>query len=106
MEYAGSERRKYPRVGCHFIVTYRPLIGNEEKSDTSQLKNISLGGMLFTACEPFGQGANLALRIRLPVAYNPIMPTGKVIETRQIISGLVYDTRLEYSTMKEPDRQI
>ncbi len=106
MEYAGSEKRKCPRVGCHFLVTYRSLAGNEEKSDTSQLKNISLGGMLFTTAESFGPGANLALKIRLPLAHNPIMPTGKVIESRQIVPGLVYNTRLEFSSMNEYDRQI
>jgi len=106
MEYAGLERRKYPRVNCHFLVIYRALTSNLEKSDTSQLKNISLGGMLFTTAESFEQGANFALKIRLPIAPNPIMPTGKVIESRQVVSGLVYDTRLEFSSLNEDDRQI
>lgn len=104
MAYAGPERRKYPRLNCHFLVYYRMLEGNDE-IDLSQIKNVSLGGMLLTTSKPFEKRAKLALKIRLPGVY--IMPTGKVIESRQIGKVIpIYDTRLEFSDIGESDRQI
>jgi hypothetical protein len=61
--------------------------------------------MLFTSSEPFEKGTSLALKIRLPNVLNPIMPTAKVIESRELVKGVVYDTRVQFLAMKDTDRQ-
>lgn len=95
-EYAGTEKRKFARADCHFFVSYRQS-DVADKTDTSQLKNISAGGALFTASRFFEKGAMLYLKLRLPVSPYPLMLAGKVIESRQLAREYIYDTRIEFS---------
>ncbi|MDI6759097.1 MAG: PilZ domain-containing protein [Candidatus Omnitrophota bacterium] len=109
MTHKGQERRKHPRIGGRFIVSYRILEGDGDtktKRDITQTKNISLGGMLLTTNMQFKPGTNLALEIRLPFDPNPIMLIARVIESRQIIENLVYDTRLMFLAVDEQHRPI
>lgn len=91
VEYSGPQRRKAPRVAGNFVVAYRILEG-EAKSDMTQTKNVSLGGMLLTTNRKFPVGAKLALEIRLPVDPSPIMLVGSVVESKEVVSNLIYDT--------------
>jgi len=104
MAYLGAEKRKYPRINCHFLVYYHMLEGSNE-IDLSQMKNVSVGGMLLTTSKPFEKGAKLALKIRLPGVY--VESAGRIIESYPLQKGIpIYETRLEFSDMGESDRQI
>ncbi len=103
--YAGAERRKYPRANGRFIVSYR-VIPSSSGSDISQSKNLSLGGMLLTTNCQFPVGTNLALEIRLPFDPNPIMIIAKVLESREITKDIIYDTRLIFLAVDEKHRGI
>ncbi len=105
MNYAGPERRKYPRVNARFVVSYR-ILDDVDNVDISQTKNLSLGGMLLTTNIQFGIGTNLALEIRLPFDPNPIMIIAKVLESREISKDLIYDTRLTFLAIDERHRKI
>lgn len=106
MAHSGSEeKRKHPRITARFIVSYR-IMEEEDAADISQTKNISLGGMLLTTNREFKTGTNLALEIRLPFDPNPIMLIGKVLESREIIKDLIYDTRLLFLAIDEKHRKI
>ena len=105
MAYAGPDRRKAPRVTGRFIVSYRILEENE-KTDISQTKNISLGGMLLTTNRKFNAGTSLALELRLPFDPNPIMLIGKVVESREITKNLIYDTRISFLAVDEKHRGV
>jgi c-di-GMP-binding flagellar brake protein YcgR len=105
MNYTGPERRKQPRISARFIVSYR-VLEEEDAVDISQTKNMSLGGMLLTTNRAFEGGTKLALEIRLPFDPNPIMLVGKVLESREIIKDLIYDTRLEFLTVDEKHRKV
>jgi len=105
MTYAGPERRKQPRICARFIVSYR-VLEEEDAVDISQTKNMGLGGMLLTTNRVFEGGTKLALEIRLPFDPNPIMLVGKVLESREIIKDLIYDTRLEFLTVDEKHRKV
>ena len=104
-EYAGTEKRKYPRANGRFIVSYR-VIPNNSNADISQTKNLSLGGMLLTTNCQFPQGTNLALEIRLPFDPDPIMTIAKVLESIEITKGMIYDTRLAFLAMDEKHRKV
>lgn len=104
MDYTGSERRRHPRISARFIVSYR-VMEEEDAVDISQTKNMSLGGMLLTTNREFKSGTNLALEIRLPFDPDPIMLIGKVIESREIIKDLIYDTRLSFLAVDEKHRK-
>ncbi len=105
MSYAGPERRRVPRVSGRFIVSYR-ILEEADNADISQTKNLSLGGMLLTTNKQFTPGTNLALEIRLPFDPNPIMIIGKVIDSKQVIKDLIYDTRLQFIAVDEKHRGI
>lgn len=105
MTYTGPERRKHPRINARFIVSYR-IMEEEDAVDISQTKNMSLGGMLLTTNREFRPGINLALEIRLPFDPNPIMLIGKVLDSREVIKDLIYDTRLSFLAIDEKHRKI
>ncbi len=109
MTYKGQERRKHPRINGRFIISYRILEDGEDvksKRDITQTKNISLGGMLLTTNMQFKPGTNLALEIRLPFDPNPIMLIGKVVESRQVMENLIYDTRLMFLAIDEQHKHV
>lgn len=105
MAFDGAEKRRYPRIKANFIVSYRVL---EESGDidSSQTKNFSLGGMLFTTNRFFEKGTSLALRIRLPFESNPVEIAAKVVDSREIVKNLIYDTRIEFSPDEKQDGAI
>lgn len=105
MDYAGPERRKFPRVGGRFIVSYR-ILEEEDNVDISQTKNLSLGGMLLTTNRQFEAGTNIALEIRLPFDPNPIMLIARVLESREITKDLIYDTRLSFIAVDDRHRKV
>jgi hypothetical protein len=105
MDYGGPDRRKHPRISTRFIVSYR-ILEEEDAVDISQTKNVSLGGMLLTTNREFKPGTNLALEIRLPFDPNPIMLIAKVLDSREIIKDLIYDTRLSFLAIDEKHRKV
>lgn len=105
MAYTGDERRKHQRADGRFIVSYR-ILDEINNVDITQTKNISLGGMLLTTNKIFDSGTNLAIEIRLPFDPNPIMLIGRVVESREIVKGMIYDTRMEFLAVDEKHRKI
>ncbi len=100
MSYTGPERRKYPRATSRFVVSYR-IYENMDAIDISQTKNVSLGGMLLTTNRQFEKGVVLAIQIRLPFVFEPINMLGKVIESKEVVKDLIYDTRLTFLELDE-----
>lgn len=105
MAYNGSERRRFPRIGGRFIVSYRVIEENEE-ADISQSKNISLGGMLLTTNGQFAPGTKLAVEIRLPFDPHPISLVAKVLESQEITKNLIYDTRLTFISVDKRHKKV
>ena len=105
MAYSGVERRRHPRADGRFIVSYR-ILDEINNVDITQTKNISLGGMLLTTNRIFNPGTSLAIEIRLPFDPNPIMLIGKVIESREIVKDVIYDTRIQFLAVDEKHRKI
>ena len=61
--------------------------------------------LLTTNCQ-FPTGTNLALEIRLPFDPNPIMIIAKVLESKEITKGIIYDTRLIFMAIDEKHRKV
>jgi len=98
--YTGPEKRKYPRASGRFVVSYR-VIPDNSSADISQTKNLCLGGMLLTTNCQFSVGTSLALDIRLPFDPDPIVTIAKVLESKEITKGVIYDTRLVFLAVDE-----
>jgi hypothetical protein len=105
MKYEGTERRKFPRISARFIVSYR-ILDESDNIDVSQTKNVCLGGMLLTTNRKFEPGTNIALEIRLPFDPNPIMLIARVLESKEISSNLIYDTRLMFLAVDEKHKRV
>lgn len=105
MNYGGPERRKHPRIFGRFIVSYR-VLEEVDSTDISQTRNLGLGGMLLTTNKKFEAGTNLALEIRLPFDPNPIMLIAKVLDSREISTNLIYDTRLIFLAVDERHKRV
>lgn len=105
MSYDGPERRKYIRINGRFIVSYR-ILEESDNTDISQTKNVSLGGMIFTSNRGFAKGTKLCVKIRLPADPTPIELSGEVVESREIVKGVIYDTRLKFLAINDSQVQV
>lgn len=94
-KYTGVEKRKYPRANANFVVSYR-VKQYPGTYDLSQTKNISQGGLLITTNKKFENGTQLAMTIRLPFIEQKIEVTGEVVASKEIVKGLIYETRLRF----------
>lgn len=98
------ERRKFTRVDGTFVVSYTDITTQEQKTDVTQTKNISVGGILFTADREFSADTVLRLRLRIPDALDYINVKVKVVESIQKVKGMMYDTRVKFIGITEEDR--
>lgn len=97
------ERRRYQRIAANFVVSYIEVPG-PSKADISQTKNISEGGVLFTADRKFQKGAILNLKLRLPDAFDIISLNVEVMDSKEIGKGFLYDTRAKFVNLKDEIR--
>lgn len=95
MTYTGMERRKQPRVAGKFVVSYR-VKAEVDNYDITQTRNLSLGGMLLTTNRNFTSGTLLAIDVRLPFFIDAIGFTGRVLESKEVVKDLIYDTHIQF----------
>ena len=98
MGYKGSEKRVHPRLGANFVVSYR-IKEVPDNYDLSQTKNVSQGGLLVTTNRKFDKGVFLAITIRFPFVPQRIEVTGQVIESKEVVRNLIYETRVCFLDM-------
>jgi c-di-GMP-binding flagellar brake protein YcgR len=99
-EYTGPERRHYQRLDANFVVSYR-VKQIPDNYDLTQTKNVSQGGMLLTTNRKFEKGTQLAMTIRFPFVRERIEVTGEVVDSREVVRDLIYETRLQFIDLKE-----
>lgn len=100
MNYTDEEKRQSPRIDVSFVVSYRPL-NEEESADLSQTRNFSQGGMLLTTNTSFKEGTFLKMFIRLPLVADKIHLVGKVLESKQVVKNLIYETRIVFQNLED-----
>lgn len=94
-KYSGPERRKHPRLNANFVISYR-LKDIPDDSDLSQTRNVSQGGLLLTTNKQFDNGTMLAITIRFPFVLQKIEVTGEVVDSKEIVRNLLYETRIKF----------
>jgi hypothetical protein len=99
-----EEKRKNPRLDCRFMISYG-IAGQADKNDVSQLRNLSLGGVAFTSGHSFAAGSEIVLKLKLPNSPLPIMPSGKVLDSKELVKGLIYQNRIEFVSLKEEEEK-
>jgi hypothetical protein len=93
--FKGSEKRNHPRVNVNFVVSYR-ISKAPENYDLSQTKNVSQGGLMVTTNRKFDKDSFLAITIRFPFILQRIEVTGQVIESKEVVRNLIYETRVRF----------
>ncbi|MFC1704418.1 PilZ domain-containing protein [Candidatus Omnitrophota bacterium] len=100
-----EERREYKRLKRQFIVSFRPY-GKKTAFDVSQLKDISAGGVRFMTAKPFKKDTTLIMEIRTPISVVKLKVSGKVIASKEVVKGLIYDTRVRFVNLDDDTAEI
>lgn len=98
------ERREFVRIDGTFVVSYCDIKSSDRKYDLSQTKNISLSGILFTTDRQFQPGAILRVGLRLPNSADYLYAKVKVIDSKERIKGVMYDTRAKFIGIRDEDK--
>ncbi len=99
-EYNGQEKRGYPRVDANLVINYR-IQELPDTYDLSQTKNISQGGILITTSKLFEKGIQLTMNLRIPLVPQKVKLSGEVVESREVVRDLIYETRVKFLGLDE-----
>lgn len=96
------ERRKYSRVGRNLILTY----GLKENGDnqifqSTQMRDISAGGMCFVTTEAFDPLSVLWIKLKTPYLVQDAPLEGTVIESKEKVKNLIYHTRVKFMDLPQ-----
>ena len=94
-ELGGREKRESQRKKANIVVSYH-IADEEGNFDLSQSMNISQKGMMLTTNRAFDMGTRLALTLRLPSLDHKIEVIAEVVESKEVLKGLIYQTRLAF----------
>lgn len=91
-----GDKRKYPRMGYTFIVSYKRK--GSDLYDLTQTRDISKKGAMLTTSCLFEEGTHLDMIIKLPFAYEKITITGQVVGAESIEGKKCrfYKTRVKF----------
>ena len=98
--YSGPEKRKHPRIEANFVVSYR-VKDPSARYDLSQTKNISQGGILLITNQEFDKGTKLTIVIRFPLIPEKIEIDGAVIDSKEVVRKLIYETRIQFVNLNK-----
>lgn len=101
-----QERRQYKRIQKHFILDYYAASAPEYKFSATQLKNISRGGLCLITEKPFENGTILKLEIKSAFFSNITCLEGKVLESRERIKNIIYETRLKFENISPEAEEV
>ena len=97
------ERRRFVRIDAEFLVYYTAIHERPPRSNASQSRNISTGGILFITGREFPVGTVLVVKIRLPDSPDYINLKVQVVDSKQKVKGIIYDTRAKFIGVEEKD---
>ncbi len=98
------ERREFIRIPGSFVVSYQDISTAEARSNITQTKNISAGGLLFTTDEKFRPGTVLRLKLRLPDSPDYIHVKVQVVGSKSTPRGMLTETRVKFIGIKDEDK--
>ena len=97
-----EERRLHKRIKKNFILTYFDVNNPSVKFEITQLKNISKGGICFITTRSFPSSARIGIELKTPYLSGTTYLEGTVLESHEKIKNLLYETRLEFSSLEAP----
>ncbi|MBI4845416.1 MAG: PilZ domain-containing protein [Candidatus Omnitrophica bacterium] len=99
-----SERRRFVRIGANFVVSYYVYPGHINRTDMSLTRNVSVGGICFTADKHFPPGTVLHVTLRLPKITETIEVLGEVVYIKQEKNKkFLFDIGVKFIQVKDED---
>jgi len=99
------EKRKFKRIDGNYVVSYAPIKGEDLKSDVSQTKNLSEGGLLFISDRKFEKDTILKIKLRLPEFSDYVIVKAQVIDSIQRAKGSMNETRVMFVEIDQNVRE-
>ena len=102
------EQREHPRYEARSLIKYKKLDDPLSSWQAgSEIKNISLGGLLFSADEKMSIGTPLIVKLQIFVEEASV----KIIELKAKVVGaedgiVSYDTRVVFTELGNPDKVL
>ncbi len=90
-----SEKRNFERVSTHLLLSYKAE--GDNKFNTSQLINISRGGVKFTTEKPYIANTPMVVSLLAPTSYpNKITIKGFCVYSTEKIKDMLYETAMKF----------
>lgn len=100
------EKRKYPRINKHFMLSYFDLNDPLVRHNASQLKNIGLGGLCLITSKAFPTGTRIGIELKTPFLSEFIHLKGTVLESKEKIRNVIYETRIQFDDIPLPTHAV
>jgi c-di-GMP-binding flagellar brake protein YcgR len=102
-----TEKRRYPRVNTHIPVRYRKLGDPETETKAGTItKNLSEGGIRFSAPEFISRACRLVLELDIPMINKPVKAISKVAWIRKGDSGNDYEVGNQFLEISKKDKDL
>jgi hypothetical protein len=91
-----ADKRRYKRLKSSVVIQYVELGG--DRTGTSQIVDISRGGLLFNAEKPIAAGKPIRLKMTVPTSFpNPIKIEGTVKHCEEVMKGHLFQVGVSFS---------
>jgi hypothetical protein len=101
-----GEKRKYPRINKHFLLSYFDLNDPLVRHNASQLKNIGLGGLCLVTSKAFSAGTRMGIELKTPFLTEFVHLKGTVLESKEKIKNIIYETRIQFDELELPAQAV
>lgn len=101
------DKRQFTRLKAYCLIRYSKIADRQHpEGKTSNLKNISEGGLLFTSYEPLPISATVKISINLPGREKPLETYAKVMRCiKASAAEEVYHVGVSFMDVSEEDRR-
>ena len=109
------EKRAVPRIKRKITVRYTVKevprangvqVSFEPFTDITSTKDLSQGGVSFTASHLLAIGTTLDLKLQLPLTKGSIELEGQVVSCAEIRKNIIYGIGVEFINLKEEQKQL
>ena len=100
------EKRKHPRYEARSLIKYKKLDDPLSSWQTGpEIKNISLGGLLFSAYEKMSIGTPLIFKLQIFIEDSSVKIIGLKAKVVGVEDGIVsYDKRADFTEIINPEK--
>jgi len=96
-------RRRFKRMRAPFLLKYH--VQESGVGRVTNLRDLSVGGVLFAAETPLLKDSVIQLEINLPTSEKPVSALAKVVRVAKVPNAQVYRIATKFNNLKPGDRK-